>query len=447
MEKKEEIKVKRNRINVLVLGSGARENAIALSISKSKLLKKLFISSGNYGTELLGENVSLDNDFSQIKKFVIDNDISLVVVGGEQLLVDGIWDYFKEDKQLKDVLVVGPSKKGASLEGSKAFAKSFMKEYNIPTAKSKTFTKENIDEAFAFLETMSPPYVLKADGLAAGKGVLIVDNLVEAKEELNSMLMNQKFGNASEKVVIEQYLDGIECSCFVLTDGKNYKILPFAKDYKRIGENNTGLNTGGMGAVSPVVFCDKDFVEKVEKRIILPTIKGLEKEKIEYQGFIFIGLMSVNGEPYVIEYNVRMGDPETEVVFPRIKTDILELFLALKDNKLNEVELEIGNNVSVCVVLASKGYPEKFEKGYKITGMDNTKQCTLFYAGVEKKNEDLLTNGGRVIVVSAKCRSIKGARRKCYSNIENILFNGKYYRRDIGEDLMEIEQRRKENKK
>lgn len=423
-------------MNILLLGSGARENAIARKISESKLLTKLYIFPGNPGTSLCGENINLGSDFKAIGEFVIKNNIETVVVGPEQLLVDGIWNYFNNKEELKNVLVVGPSKEGAQLEGSKDFAKDFMQKNNIPTAKHKTFQKQSLNEGKEFLKTLKPPYVLKADGLAAGKGVVILNSLEEAQEELNQMLEHSKFGNASQKVVVEEFLNGIECSVFVLTDGENYKILPVAKDYKRIGEKDTGLNTGGMGSISPVKFADEVFMQKVEQRIIKPTIQGIKNEKIEYQGFIFIGLINVDGEPKVIEYNVRMGDPETEVVFPRIKSDIVEAFVKIKTKELDNYNLEIDTRFATCVMMVAKGYPESYEKGKEIKGIETTKDCIVFHAGTKQEGKKILTNGGRVIAVTCYGETMQEALNKCYDNVEKISWEGKYFRRDIGKDLI-----------
>ena len=423
-------------MNVLLLGSGAREHAIALKIKESSLLTKLFISPGNPGTTLCGINVNIGSDFSSIKDFVLKNNIEMLVVGPEQPLVDGIWDYFHNDSELKDILVVGPSKMGATLEGSKDFAKAFMQKNNIPTARYKTFYKDTLQGGKDFLKTLNPPYVLKADGLAAGKGVVIPETIEEAEKELTQMLECAKFGEASQKVVIEEFLKGIECSVFVLSDGENYKILPVAKDYKRIGEGDTGLNTGGMGAVSPVPFADETFMQKVEQRIVIPTINGLKKDNIEYQGFIFIGLMNVGGEPFVIEYNVRMGDPETESVFPRIKSDILEAFNSFRKKSLDKINFEIDSRYATTVMMVAGGYPENYEKGKEIKGIEKTNDCIVFHAGTKENEGKILTNGGRVLAVTCYGNTMKEALNKCYENVDKIDWEGKYYRKDIGKDLL-----------
>lgn len=423
-------------MNILLLGSGGRENAIALKIKESPLLTKLFISPGNPGTSLCGENINIGSGFKTIGEFVIKNNVEVVVVGPEQPLVDGIWDYFHNNSELKDVLVVGPSKEGATLEGSKDFAKAFMQKNNIPTARYKTFYKETLQEGKDFLKTLNPPYVLKADGLAAGKGVVIPETIEEAEKELTQMLEEAKFGEASAKVVIEEFLKGIECSVFVLSDGENYKILPVAKDYKRIGEGDTGLNTGGMGSISPVPFADNDFMQKVEQRIVIPTINGLKKDNIEYQGFIFIGLMNVEGEPYVIEYNVRMGDPETESVFPRIKSDIVEAFNSFRTKSLDKINFEIDSRYATTVMMVAKGYPESYEKGKEIKGINETEDCIVFHAGTKQEGEKILTNGGRVIAVTSFGETMQEALEKCYNNVDKISWEGKYFRRDIGKDIL-----------
>ena len=425
-------------MNVLVLGSGGREHALSWKIAQSSLCEKLFIAPGNAGTAQLGENVNISaTDFESLKTFVIDNEIEMLVVGPEDPLVKGIYDFFKNDEVLSEVCVIGPSQKGAQLEGSKEYSKQFMQRHDIPTAAYDSFTKDSLNKGYDFLETLSPPYVLKADGLAAGKGVLIIDDLEEAKRELKAMLADAKFGDASSKVVIEEYLDGIELSVFVLTDGNNYKILPSAKDYKRIGEGDTGLNTGGMGAISPVSFADKFFIERVEDRIIKPTIKGLQEEGIEYKGFIFIGLMNVNGDPKVIEYNVRMGDPETEVVIPRIKSDLLNLFKGISNGTFGEQDFYVDEDVVTTVMLVSGGYPESYEKGKGISGLDEVKNSIVFHAGTRKEENKVLTNGGRVMAITSFGRTIEEALSKSFDNAEKVKFDGKYYRKDIGFDLKE----------
>lgn len=423
--------------NVLVLGSGGREHALAWKIAQSEKVSKVYIAPGNAGTALVGENISINiSDFHLVKDVVLKYHINLVVVGPEQPLVDGIVDFFKNDPDLKDVKIIGPDKKGAQLEGSKAYAKQFMEKYGIPTAKCFTVTAENLNEGLKYLETLEAPYVLKADGLAAGKGVLILNDLNEAKDELKEMLSG-KFGSASAKVVIEQFLKGIEVSMFVLTDGDNYVILPEAKDYKRIGDGDTGLNTGGMGAVSPVPFVTPEFVQKVEKRIIKPTIEGLKNEKIDYKGFIFLGLMNCGGDPYVIEYNVRMGDPETEGVMTRIDSDFAELLDKCAQGKLNEAHYKVNSDTSVTVMLVSGGYPEAYKKGMKITGLENVCPCCVVaHAGTKLDGNDIVTSGGRVIAVTAHGKNIEEAREKAYHNAKMIMFEGKNYRHDIGLDLM-----------
>ncbi|MCD4682681.1 MAG: phosphoribosylamine--glycine ligase [Bacteroidales bacterium] len=425
-------------MNVLILGSGGREHAIAWKLSKSPLLTKLYTAPGNAGTHDLGENIKIgSDDFNAIKDFVITANINMVIVGPEIPLVDGIYDYFQQDEKLINITVIGPSKKAALLEGSKDFAKEFMEKFNIPTARYKTFDNTNLSQAHEFLKTLNPPYVLKADGLAAGKGVLIIDSFEEAIHQLDEMIEKSKFGEASRKVVIEEFLQGIELSVFVLTDGDSYKILPSAKDYKRIGEGDTGLNTGGMGSISSVPFADKAFMEKVEQRIIIPTIEGLKKEELVYKGFIFFGLMNMNGDPYVIEYNVRMGDPEAESVIPRIKTDLLDLFKGVGEQNLNEKNLETNPRYTAAVFLVSGGYPGSYEKGKIISGLNETKDSMLFHAGT-KINEDsaIVTNGGRVIAISSFGDTMEEALELSYKNAKLIDFEGKYYRKDLGMDLV-----------
>ena len=424
-------------MNILLLGSGGREHALAWKIKQSKKCNNLWVAPGNSGTASLATNINCNiTDFESIKKIVVENSINMIVVGPEDPLVAGIYDYFKADSDLKNLPVIGPSKLGATLEGSKDFAKIFMQKNNIPTARYQTFTPETLQEGFTFLETLEAPYVLKADGLAAGKGVLILKDLEEAKAELQNMLTHQKFGKASAKVVIEEFLDGIELSCFVLTNGKEYKILPFAKDYKRIGDNDTGLNTGGMGAVSPVPFADEAFIQKIEERIVKPTIAGLGNDGIEYFGFVFIGLIKVKGEPYVIEYNVRMGDPETEVVIPRIKSDILDLFLATVNFELNDFNLEEDERFASTVVLVSGGYPEGFEKGFEINGLEKVEDSLVFHAGSKLENDKIITNGGRVLAITSYGESIEDSTKKSYQNIEKLHFDKMYCRKDIGKDLL-----------
>lgn len=427
-------------MKILLLGSGAREHAIAKKIAESKNTSELIVSPGNVGISQIAKCVNISSDNEAIKRYIIENNVDMLVVGNEQPLADGIADCLFEDEKTRNLMVIGPKQKGAALESSKDFAKDFMIRHNIPTARYKSFGKDELNQAIDFLKTLSAPYVLKADGLAAGKGVVICQSLSEAEEELKQMLENSKFGKASEKVVIEEFLKGIECSVFVLTDGEHYCVLPEAKDYKRIGEGDTGLNTGGMGSVSPVNFASKEFLDKVENKIIKPTIEGLQQDAIEYKGFIFIGLMNVEGEPYVIEYNVRMGDPETESVFPRIESDIVEAFELVSKGRLNEYELKVSEKVCATVFLVSKGYPENYEKGKLITGFDSVSDCNLFHAGTKAgEGSQILTSGGRVIAVSCFGTTMQDALSKCYENIEKIDFEGKTFRRDIGKDLMNLE--------
>ena len=423
-------------MNILILGSGGREHTFAWKIAQSPKINKLFVAPGNAGTSSIATNVDISaTDFNAIKKLVLKENIEMVVVGPEDPLVKGIYDFFIEDKELKNIPVIGPSKLGAQLEGSKEFAKEFMERHNVLTAEYKSFTKETVEQGYSFLETLKPPYVLKADGLAAGKGVLIINNLNEAKAELKSMLVDAKFGAASTKVVIEEFLDGIELSVFVLTDGKNYLTLPTAKDYKRIGEGDTGLNTGGMGAISPVPFANKAFMEKIENKVVKPTVNGLKKDNITYKGFIFIGLIKVNDEPYVIEYNVRMGDPETEVVLPRIKNDLVDLFEATANDTLNEVKLEVDERSATTIVVVSGGYPEAYEKGKQINGTENVDESIVFHAGTKLENNQVLTNGGRVLAITSFDNDFRKAIKKSYQSIEKLNFDKMYYRKDIGFDL------------
>ena len=421
---------------ILLLGSGGREHALAWKMVQSSHCETLFVAPGNAGTASIANNIDISpTDFEAIRKLVIDQNIDMVVVGPEDPLVHGIYDYFLNDEKLRSIPVIGPSKMGAQLEGSKEFAKEFMVRHQIPTAAYDSFTKETVAEGCLFLETLQPPYVLKADGLAAGKGVLIINDLHEAQHELRNMLVDAKFGAASAKVVIEEFLDGIELSCFVLTDGKNYKMLPTAKDYKRIGEGDTGLNTGGMGAVSPVPFADAALLKKIEKRIVIPTVEGLQKDAIPYQGFIFIGLINVKGEPIVIEYNVRMGDPETEVVIPRLKNDLVELFEAVAHQKLDAIELEIDERSAATVVLVSGGYPEDYQKGKTISGIETVEDSIVFHAGTKAENGHIVSNGGRVLAVTSYGNTFEEATKKSYQNISKLHFDTMYYRKDIGADL------------
>ena len=422
-------------MKVLVLGSGGREHAFAWKLTQSNKLEKLYVAPGNAGTAEIAENVNINpNDFEKVKIFVLDKAIDMVIVGPEDPLVNGIHDFFLADEELKQIAVIGPEKAAAQMEGSKDFAKDFMARHKIPTAQYKSITSENLEEGYQFLASLKSPYVLKADGLAAGKGVLIIEDLEEAKNSLKEMIGGM-FGSASATVVIEEFLSGIELSVFVLTDGKNYKVLAEAKDYKRIGEGDTGLNTGGMGAISPVHFANDEFMSKVEERVIKPTINGFQKDKTPFVGFVFIGLMKVDNDPFVIEYNVRMGDPETEVVLPRIKSDFLELMTAVADKKLDQFELELDERTVTTVMLVSGGYPEAYQKGKAISGLDQVSDSLVFHAGTTNDNNAVVTNGGRVIAVSSYGDNLTEALEKSFSNAEKIQFEGKYYRKDIGFDL------------
>ncbi len=424
-------------MNILILGSGGREHAFALKLSESKKINQLFVAPGNAGTDKIATNLNIGvSDFEAIKTAVLENNVEMVVVGPEVPLVEGVHDFFLADKDLKNIPVIGPKKDGALLEGSKDFSKQFMQKHGVPTAKYQSFTKDNLEEGFAFLETLAPPFVLKADGLAAGKGVLILNSLEEAKSELENMVSNQKFGEASTTVVIEEFLKGIELSVFVLTDGKSYKILPSAKDYKRIGEGDVGLNTGGMGAISPVPFADEAFLNKVEELVVKPTIAGLQKDSIDYRGFIFIGLMNDNGNPSVVEYNVRMGDPETEVVLPRIESDLLDLFEGVAHQNLKEKSFSVTPKTATTVMLVSGGYPEAYEKNKEITGFENVENSIVFHAGTTIKEGKVVTNGGRVMAVTSFGDTIEQALEKSYKSIDKIHFDKMNFRKDIGFDLV-----------
>lgn len=424
-------------MNILILGSGGREHTFAWKIAQSPKCEKLFVAPGNSGTAEVATNVNIgETDFEAIKELVLNKNIELVVVGPEAPLVAGVHDFFLNDDAIKHVKVIGPQKVAAELEGSKEFAKEFMMRHNIPTAAYESFTAETVEKGYTFLETLKPPYVLKADGLAAGKGVVILNDLNEAKAELKSMLVDAKFGQASTKVVIEEFLDGIELSCFVLTDGENYKILPTAKDYKRIGEGDTGLNTGGMGAVSPVPFATDEFLNKIEERIVKPTIEGFKKDKLPYVGFVFIGLIKVeNDDPKVIEYNVRMGDPETEVVFPRLKNDLVEVLQAMGNGTLNQIDIEIDERAATTVMLVSGGYPEAYEKGKEITGIEAIEGSIAFHAGAQLNDGKVVTSGGRVMAITSYGNTYQEAIKKSYQNIEKLHFDKMNYRKDIGFDL------------
>lgn len=424
-------------MNILILGSGGREHAFTVKLAESNKVNQLFVAPGNAGTAQIATNININpTNFNAVKETVLKKNINMVVVGPEAPLVDGVHDFFLADDELKNIPVIGPKKDGALLEGSKDFSKIFMEKHNIPTAKYQSFTKENLADGFAFLETLNAPYVLKADGLAAGKGVLILNSLDEAKAELEEMLTNQKFGEASSTVVIEEFLNGIELSVFVLTDGKSYKILPSAKDYKRIGEGDKGLNTGGMGAISPVPFASEEFLQKVEDRIVKPTVNGLQKDGIDYRGFIFIGLMNVDGNPQVIEYNVRMGDPETEAVLPRINSDLYDLFDGVANQTLHEKSFSVTNQTATTVMLVSGGYPEAYEKGKVISGFENIEDSIVFHAGTTTENNTVVTSGGRVMAITSLGETIEEALAKSYQNIEKISFEKMNYRKDIGFDLI-----------
>lgn len=423
-------------MNILILGAGGREHALAWKLKQSNKLKQLFVAPGNAGTASIAKNITIGvNNFEAIGNFALDNGVDMVIVGPEDPLVNGIHDYFLDDEELAAIPVIGPQKMAATLEGSKEFAKEFMMRHHIPTARYESFTSETVTEGYEFLETLTPPYVLKADGLAAGKGVVILKDLAEAKTELTAMLVDEKFGSASSTVVIEEFLDGIELSVFVLTDGENYKILPTAKDYKRIGEGDTGLNTGGMGAISPVPFADEELMNKIEQLIVKPTVEGLKKDNLPYKGFIFIGLIKVGDDPKVIEYNVRLGDPETEVVLPRIKNDLVELFQAVANGTLNSIDLEIDQRSATTVMTVSGGYPGSYEKGKEITGIETITDSLVFQAGTTVKDGKTVTNGGRVIAITSFGEDFKSALKISYKNVGKLSFEGMNYRKDIGFDL------------
>ena len=427
-------------MNILVIGSGGREYTLAWKLVQSYKCNRLFVAPGNAGTELIAENVEINvNDFPSIGEFVVQNDIGLVVVGPEDPLVNGIRDFFEGDDRLKDIALVGPGLSGARLVGSKDFSKAFMGKHGIPTAQSKTFTVEDIEAGLEYLTHCNMPIVLKADGLAAGKGVIIAENLEEAQKTLKSMLLEKQFGKASAKVLIEEFLEGIELSVFVLCDGKDYIILPEAKDYKRIGENDTGLNTGGMGAVSPVRFADEEFLSKVKQHIVEPTVNGLQAEGIDYRGFIFIGLMNVNGDPYVIEYNVRMGDPETQVVIPRIKNDLVDVLMKVAHGELKDYELSVSDRYAATVVMVSGGYPGSYEKNKSIKGLADVTNALVIHAGTRQEDYEVLTNGGRVLAITGSGDSLEEALRQAYNGVESIHWDGAYYRKDIGKDILRLQ--------
>jgi phosphoribosylamine--glycine ligase len=424
-------------MRILLLGSGGREHALAWKIAQSSMLDELFIAPGNAGTRQHGKNVAIDPlNFEEVKSFVLEQEIEMVLVGPEEPLVNGIANYFQEDAQLKKIPIIGPNKMASQLEGSKDFAKQFMQRHHIPTAKYGSFTKETLAEGLRFLENMKSPYVLKADGLAAGKGVLILDDLNDAKAELVAMLTEDKFGKAGQKVVIEQFLKGIELSVFIITDGDSYKLLPEAKDYKRIGEGDMGLNTGGMGAISPVPFADPGFMDKIQNQIIIPTVKGLKQDGIEYKGFIFFGLINVKGDPYVIEYNCRMGDPETEVVIPRLKSDLLDLLEGVATNTLSERDIQFVDKSAATVMMVSGGYPENYEKGKQIYGLNTVSESIVFHAGTSSDGPTVLTSGGRVLAVTSLGKNLDVALQRSYNTIEGIEFQNAYYRKDIGFDVL-----------